>query len=97
VDLSGEDPLFSRILADLDGQVCAPMLVGDRLFFLADHEGTGNIYSCELGGGDLRRHTDHDGFYARNPATDGQRTRLPRGRRHLAPRRQRRRRRAARA
>jgi tricorn protease len=71
--LSGEDPLFSRILADLDGQVCSPMLIGERLFFLADHEGTGNVYSCGLDGSDLRRHTDHDGFYARNAATDGQR------------------------
>ncbi len=70
---TAEAPAFRRILADLDGQVFAPMLIGDRLFFLADHEGTGNIYSCTLDGGDLRRHTDHDGFYARNPATDGQR------------------------
>ena len=49
------------------------MLIGGRLFFLSDHEGTGNIYSCALDGTDLARHTDHDGMYARNPATDGQR------------------------
>ena len=49
------------------------MLLGDRLFFLSDHEGTGNIYSCALDGTDVRRHTDHDGRYARNPSTDGQR------------------------
>src|SRR5450755_596808 len=28
---------------------------------------------CALDGGDLRRHTDHDGFYARNASTDGSR------------------------
>jgi tricorn protease len=67
------DPLFSRVLSSLDGQVHAPMLIDGRLVFLADHEGTGNIYSCALDGTDLRRHTDHDGCYARNPATDGQR------------------------
>ena len=47
------------------------MIIGGRLVFLSDHEGTGNIYSTTLDGGDLRRHTDHDGFYVRNPATDG--------------------------
>ena len=49
------------------------MLIGERLVFFADHEGTGNIYSCALDGSGLRRHTDHDGFYARNPSTDGTR------------------------
>jgi tricorn protease len=67
------DPLFTRVLTELDGQLGSPMLIGDRLFFLSDHEGTGNIYSCALDGTGLRRHTDHDGMYARNPATDGQR------------------------
>ena len=68
-----QDPLFTRVLADLDGQLGAPMLIGGRLFFLSDHEGTGNIYSCALDGGGVTRHTDHDGWYARNPSTDGQR------------------------
>ena len=67
------DPLFTRVLADLDGQLASPMIIGGRLFFLSDHEGTGNIYSCALDGSDLARHTDHDGMYARNPATDGER------------------------
>jgi tricorn protease len=68
---SAEDPLFTRVLSDLDGQLAAPMIVDGRIVFLSDHEGTGNLYSVTLDGGDLRRHTDHDGFYARNPATDG--------------------------
>ena len=67
------DPLFTRLLADIDGQLASPMLIAGRLFFLSDHEGTGNIYSCALDGSGLTRHTDHDGFYARNPSTDGQR------------------------
>src|SRR5580700_1830717 len=64
---------FQRVLAGLTGQFASPMLIGDRLAFLSDHEGTGNVYSCLLDGSDLRRHTDHDGFYARQAATDGQR------------------------
>jgi tricorn protease len=65
--------LFTRILSGLDGQLASPMLIGGRLFFLSDYEGTGNIYSCALDGAQLTRHTDHDGMYARNPSTDGHR------------------------
>ena len=64
---------FTRILADLPGQLASPMLIGGRLAFISDHEGTGNIYSCALDGTDLWRHTDHDGPYARNASTDGER------------------------
>ena len=70
---TGDDPLFTRLLPGLDCQLAAPMLIGGRLAFLADHEGTGNIYSIALDGSGIRRHTDHDGFYVRNPSTDGSR------------------------
>src|SRR5262249_47202368 len=70
---AGDDPLFTRVLSGLSGQLASPMVIDGRLVFLSDHEGTANLYSTTLDGGDLRRHTDHDGFYARNPATDGDR------------------------
>ena len=70
---SADGAPFERILADLTGQFAGPMLVGDRLAFLSDHEGTGNVYSCRLDGSDLLRHTDHDGEYARQATTDGSR------------------------
>jgi tricorn protease len=57
-----EPPRFARVAEDLPGQLAGPMIVGGRLVFLADHEGTGNLYSCALDGTGLRRHTDHDGF-----------------------------------
>lgn len=64
---------FTRVLGNLAGHFCSPMLAGGRLAFLSDHEGTGNVYSCALDGSGVRRHTDHDGFYARNASTDGTR------------------------
>jgi tricorn protease len=70
---------FLRVLADLPTQFASPMIVGGRLAFLSDHEGTGNIYSCALDGSDLRRHTDHEGWYARQASTDGQRIVYARG------------------
>jgi tricorn protease len=70
---------FRRVLADLPGQFGSPMIVGGRLAFICDYEGTGNIYSCALDGSDLRRHTDHEGWYARQASTDGRRIVYARG------------------
>ncbi|WP_030941969.1 S41 family peptidase [Streptomyces sp. NRRL S-646] len=62
-----------RLLADLEGHLHSPMFVGGRIAFLSDHEGIGNLYSCAHDGSDLRRHTDHDAFYARHASSDGTR------------------------
>ncbi|MEV4915949.1 S41 family peptidase [Streptomyces tirandamycinicus] len=62
-----------RLLADIGGHLDCPMFVGGRIAFLSDHEGVGNLYSCLPDGTDLRRHTDHDAFYARHASSDGSR------------------------
>jgi tricorn protease len=55
-----------------NGNPVWPMWIGERIFFLADHEGIGNIYSCAVDGSDLQRHTHHNDYYVRFPSTDGQ-------------------------
>ncbi len=72
VDARG-DGEFTRILRDLDGNLVWPMWSGDRVLFLSDHEGIGNLYSVASDGSDLVRHTGERDHYARFPATDGTR------------------------
>jgi tricorn protease len=69
----GAASTFRRVLAGIGGQLGSPMIVGNRVAFLSDYEGTGNIYSVAADGTGLRRHTDHDGWYARQASTDGRR------------------------
>lgn len=62
-----------RLLEDIEGHLDAPMFVSGRIAFLSDHEGIGNLYSCLPDGTGLRRHTDHEEFYARHASSDGSR------------------------
>ena len=71
IDRQG-DGKFSELIR-LDGNLANPMWLGSRIFFLSDHEGHGNLYSCTPTGRGLKRHTEHEDFYVRFPSSDGQR------------------------
>jgi tricorn protease len=69
-DCSGE---FAEILAELAGPKTSPVAIGERYAFLSDCQGHGNVYSVDAAGADLRRHTDHQQYYARQLTGDGSR------------------------
>lgn len=71
--ISTDGAEFGRLLGDNPAQLEDPDWVGDRVVFLSDHEGWGNVYSVLPDGSDLRRHSDHGDGYARALRTDGTR------------------------
>ncbi len=62
-----------RRMSELGGNVTSPMWISGRVWYLGDAEGVGNLYSCRPDSSDIRRHTDHEAFYARHAQTDGER------------------------
>jgi len=70
VDPEGDGDWQPLLGGEQAGQVC-PIWIDDRVYFISDHDGYGNVYSARPDGSELRRHTDHTGCYARFLESDG--------------------------
>ena len=70
---------FVRLLGEIDAQLEAPMQVGDRLAFLSDHEGWGNLYSVRPRRAATCAGTPTTAGPARPRSTCGTRARTARG------------------
>lgn len=67
--VSSDGKNFRRILNEINGNIGSPMVVGEKICFISDHEGVGRIY-C-LDGNGIIGLTDNKEYYARNASTDG--------------------------
>ena len=71
VDVEGDGQF--EPLKPVDSNFTTPMWIDERIYFISDHEGVGNIYSCLPTGEDIQRHTHQDTYYCRLAQTDGTR------------------------
>ena len=69
IDIEGDGQF--QPLKPVDSNFTTPMWIGERIYFISDHEGIGNIYSCLPTGEDIQRHTHQDTYYCRAAETDG--------------------------
>ena len=69
LDTSGKGN-YKQILKDISYNLTDPVIIDSRLYFISDHDGVGNVYSCLLDGRDLQRISKQNKFYARNLNSD---------------------------
>lgn len=56
------DAEATHLTADHKGTNKSPVILGKRVYFLSDRDGTMNVWSFALAGGDLKQHTKHVGY-----------------------------------
>ncbi len=64
---------FIRLRKLEAGNITTPLWIGERIYFISDQSGFGNLHSCTPDGKDLKQHTRHRKYFARNADTDGER------------------------
>ena len=69
ININGSNSNFKYLL-NLNGNISSPMYIKARIYFISDHEGIANIYSCKNNGKDLLKHTEHKNYYVRNASFD---------------------------
>jgi tricorn protease len=55
---------FQKLMT-VQGNALRPLWIQNRIYFISDHQGHGNVYSCTPEGGDLQRHTSHEDYFVR--------------------------------
>ena len=68
----GEGKEFRKLLSH-PANSARPFFIGDRIYFISDYEGFGQVYSVKPDGSDLKRVTDVRDFYVRSLNVDGTR------------------------
>ena len=60
----------TRLAADFGAPIREPLWWNDRIYFISDKDGTGNIWSVNERGGDATQHTSHEGWDVREISMD---------------------------
>ena len=59
-----------KSLLNINGNIANPLWIKNKIFFISDHEGIGNLYSCNSKGQNITKHTHHKNYFTRNATTD---------------------------
>lgn len=68
IDSKGEGEF--REWEGVGGNYANPMWIGERIYFISDHQGIGNIFSINPKGKDIQQHTNHKDFFCKDATTD---------------------------
>ena len=60
-----------ELTGDYDGESHSPMVWNGRVYFVTDRDGTMNLWSMDMDGGDVQQHTRHSGWDVKNPDQEG--------------------------